>query len=131
MRQVTYRRHEFRYDPEERTAGLADFLLDVPHLVSYGVIPHLQLLNDELNRGGGDAGMSPGTSWEPFQINEEEYRELVDELLSLDVERGRAEGRFRFARENTPLRTDSGLEWIKDRFAWLRATREKYGTRSK
>jgi hypothetical protein len=39
MRQVTYRRHEFRYDPEERTASFAEFVLDVPHLVSYGVIP--------------------------------------------------------------------------------------------
>jgi hypothetical protein len=73
--------------------------------------------------------MSPGTSWEPFQIDEEEYRELVEELLTLDVERGRAEGRFRFARENTSLRTDPGLEWIQDRFTWLKATRQKYGGR--
>jgi hypothetical protein len=66
---------------------LIDFVLDIVYLFGEdGIIPPLHVLNEVLEEGGNNGGMSPGTTWRPFRINEEEYVELVRALLNLDVE---------------------------------------------
>ena len=51
-------------------------------LVVRRVIPSLEKLNEELQKGRNDRGMSGGTEWKPFAINEEEYVELCEALLT-------------------------------------------------
>ena len=60
------------------------FVYDVPYLSACGIFPPLHILNQCLLDGGGDAGMSPGVSWEPFQLNEEEYEGLWEALERID-----------------------------------------------
>ncbi len=51
--------------------------------------PPLHILNEELRSGGSDQGMSGGCYWKPFELSEEEYNLLRDEMLTnpeLDIE---------------------------------------------
>ena len=71
----------------ERQGTLMELVLDIPYLMEEsGVIPPLIVLNQVLQSGGDTGGMGPGTTWQPFQIDPEEYAELVQALLHLDVE---------------------------------------------
>ena len=126
MRTVCYERYEFHQDvPEQRTAPLTEFVLDVPYLVMFGVIPPLQVLKEVLAGGGGDAGMSPGAGWEPFSIDNEEYAELVAGLLALDLRDVAANDRARFVPDSVVV--DASVEDSKDHIQWLARITPKYG----
>lgn len=88
MRIIKYKRYWFfNQEPVEITGSLLDLILDVPYLMNiHGVIPPLWIVNFELKRGGSKGGMSIGTAWEPFEIDEKEHSELVKSLLSLSAE---------------------------------------------
>lgn len=62
-----------------RRGSLADLALALPYVV-IDEIPPRRVLNDVLRRGGLDAGMSGGCLWEPFEIDDAEYEQLVHEL---------------------------------------------------
>lgn len=65
---------------------MSEFLLWVPGIAyavkAFHVIPPFEPLNDLLQRGVQDAGMSGGCEWSQFQITREEYDELVEEWLT-------------------------------------------------
>lgn len=44
--------------------------------------PPFHILNEELKSGGGDQGMSGGCIWKPFQITEDEYVLIRDNMLT-------------------------------------------------
>ena len=44
--------------------------------------PPLHVVNEELESGGGDLGMSGGCLWKPFQISLEQYYEVKEEALT-------------------------------------------------
>lgn len=44
--------------------------------------PPFHILNEELMSGGSDQGMSGGCYWKPFELSEEEYILLRDEMLT-------------------------------------------------
>ena len=80
-----------RVTKKEGTAK--DLLLDMPYLLGMypplrkegiGVIPPLKIINEIFSIGINDAGMSGGCKWEPFQIDENDFEELVAQLLSDD-----------------------------------------------
>ena len=62
-----------------QSASLADLVMGIPYLV-HDQIPPRRVLNDVLTRGRHDAGMSGGAIWEPFEIDDHEYDELVAAL---------------------------------------------------
>jgi hypothetical protein len=67
--------------------------------------------------------MSPGTSWKPFSISEDEYQELVEALLSLDItEAKRNHPHMSF--ENVTV--DETLHHCATRLEWLKAVSTKY-----
>jgi len=128
MRTVKYERIEFHLDePEQRTAQLAEFALDVPYLIYQGAIPPRHILNEVLTSGGGDAGMSPGAVWEPFSIDEGEYTALVAELLALDLHDVSANGRARFVPKT--LFVDSEVTEFRTHLEWVGQIAVKYGSR--
>lgn len=97
MQRIKYNRHEFHQNkPEKREEILPAFLLDIPYLLYYGVIPSRSVINSVLLNGGGDGGMGPGTSWEPFEISEEEYEEVIKEWKKMDIKIEFLKGRFRY-----------------------------------
>jgi hypothetical protein len=81
--------------PEE--GCLVDLIRAIPYLVGPD-IPPLSILNDVMARGKREAGMSGGALWEPFHIEPDEYRELIDELQRT----GTHHGRFGWARYELP-----------------------------
>ena len=122
MREIAYVRHDFHHPDEARHAPLPVFLLDVPYALAFGVIPPPHLLNQLLASGGGDAGMSPGTSWVPFSLDEAEYADLVRALLGLDL-RGVGDA-ARFVPD--AIREDRTLWSAKSNGRWLRAVRDRH-----
>lgn len=97
MRSVKYKRHEFHHKhPRTRNEELHRFLLDVPYLLYFGVVPSREAINEFLKDGGGDGGMSPGASWVPFELTHDEYWEVVERWDRMDLVKERADGHFRY-----------------------------------
>jgi len=59
---------------------VADLVRETPYLIYLNVIPPLHILNQVLETGREDAGMSGGAEWQPFQVTLEEHATLVQEL---------------------------------------------------
>ena len=128
LRIVSYERYEFHQDSADRRQGsLAEFVLDVPYLVQSGVIPPLHVLNAVTQTGGGDAGMSPGAGWEPFQVTQEEYDALVTELRRADLRKLRREDRARFVPDT--IIVDETLHGASSHVDWIRKVSQKYRNR--
>ncbi len=97
MRRIKYKRYEFHQnEPKKKEEFLHVFLLDIPYLLYYGVIPSRGVINEVLLKGGGDGGLGPGTSWETFEISEEEYKKVVKEWKQMDIEIEFKKGKFRY-----------------------------------
>jgi hypothetical protein len=116
-RTVQYLRHEPFYEPEAREARLSLFVYDVPYLDACGIFPPLHILNAMLRSGGGDGGMSPGSSWQPFEISEEEYRQALPSIFQPNLDELREKVRF----SGIPIQIDSDFDHIQDRFEWMQA----------
>ena len=56
---------------------LLHFVLEIPYLFIFNLIPSLDVMNDVFQSGLVDSGMSGGCRWEPFSISPEEYHELT------------------------------------------------------
>ena len=119
LRTVRYVRHPGPWhDPEPFENSLLAFVYDIPYFGACGVFPPFRLLNQFLLRGGSQGGMSPGTTWEPFELSLEEYADLVEAVRSVPVESlcGRAQcaqlaftfdPEFDGAAETYPVRAES------------------------
>jgi len=72
--------------PPWEYAPLNEFLLTTPvfvyELQAFGVAPPIHVLNEILANGNHDAGMGGACEWEPFQLNSDEYSELVLDLTT-------------------------------------------------
>jgi hypothetical protein len=63
----------------KKTGTVIDLLEHMPYFLKSRV-PTKVVLNDILNTGIDDGGMSGGVKWEPFQLADEEYREVREVL---------------------------------------------------
>jgi len=125
MRWIKYKRHELHQGkPEERKEILHRFLLDIPYLLYFGVIPSRPAINEVLLSGGGDGGMSPGSSWDPFEISVEEYEEVVKAWKQMDINKEFKEGQFRY-NPDMFIEDDEILKHWKH-MSYLVASRKKY-----
>jgi len=125
VRHVSYQRHDpFREFPEHRNELLAYFLLDVPYLLYFGVIPSRAAINQVLASGGGSGGMSPGASWLPFEIGEDEYWDVVDFWERMSIQEKLEDDRFRY--DPRAFFTDWDVMRETDHLQYLRRSREKY-----
>jgi len=52
--------------------------LDIPYFDACGVFPPFHIVNQTFASGGGDGGMSPGATWKPLSITEDEHTVLAD-----------------------------------------------------
>jgi hypothetical protein len=86
MKTITYKTHWSAGAGVKRKLPLSEFILDIFLIGADGVLPPFHVLNEFLQEGGNNGGMSPGTTWKPFTITESEYDELVETLLRLNVE---------------------------------------------
>ncbi len=125
MRIVDYTTYWAYADPGvSRRERLDDFILDMVYFIDgLGVIPPLHVFNQVLLEGGDVGGMGPGTAWEPFSISAEEYQELVETLLKLDVEE--AKKKHPYVNFDKVI-VDETLHGAKDFSEWLDAAVAKY-----
>jgi hypothetical protein len=64
--------------------NLLTLLRQIPYIFeAYRIIPPLKVINVVLSKGIDDAGMSGGIVWTPFKIEENEYKELTQELIGI------------------------------------------------
>ena len=87
MRDVRFKDHPGVGGPGNWTHGLlTEFLFRLPYFFYFGKvrqpIPPLHILNGIFRSGKFDAGMSGGCEWKPFEIDEKECSELVQELIA-------------------------------------------------
>ncbi len=85
-------------------------------LACFKVMPPLAVLNDAFCESKSDAGMSGGVEWKPFEIDAEEYLELV-EVLYTDPKRG--------------IVLDEELNKIENFKEWNRKALSKYNPRKR
>jgi hypothetical protein len=125
MREVSYKTHwSYAGAGVKRKAPLAEFMLDIMYLMQdTGVIPPLHVLNEVLQEGGDNGGMSPGTSWRSFSIQESEYQELVEELLKLDVTEAKKMHPYIYFQK---VVVDEALHQRENYLSWLQAVSIKY-----
>jgi hypothetical protein len=88
MRRVKYRDFD-RWGPKDgrKKATLVEFIADLGGLFAYCwelplLIPPLTLVNEKLASGKDFSG-DDGHTWDPFQISEDEWREVVTTLQQL------------------------------------------------
>lgn len=128
MRQVEYTTYwAYGHRGRKVDGTLADLVIDMPHLMPWGVIPPLHVLNEYLLTGGDKGGMGPGVTWRPFQITDHEYTELVDVLVQLDTTAARTQHPYVAA---PALIVDATFHHCADYLTWVRATSEHYGPRA-
>jgi hypothetical protein len=90
----------------EEQADLVAVLTGGPYpCLKPGEVPPLDVVNDFLRAGGTGGGMNGGWRWEPFDVDRDEYEELVRELLD----------RGDFELVETPEWVRTWPEW----YAWL------------
>lgn len=101
------RRIEYRHLPpvgpgscDTVTGSLFDLVLDIPYFLAYALIPPIPVMNAEFRSEGRDAAMSGGCAWDPFEITEPEYEELVREL------------------QNRGFRRVAVPEWVRNKTDW-------------
>lgn len=95
LRTVQYiRYHGPWHEPEAVQNSLLVFVYDIPYFGLCGIFPPFRLLNQELRRGGSTGGMSPGATWEPFELLLEEYSDLVEAIRVVPVESLRDRTRY-------------------------------------
>jgi len=122
MKKIEYYQHEPHYDPEKVTGDLVSFVYDVPYLAACGIFPPLHILNQVLSEGGGDAGMSPGASWKPFKLSDDEYNQLWALIEKTDPTSLKSRARFAAVK----YKRDIELENIMDHMEWMSKACDKH-----
>lgn len=90
---------------EATLVSIADLVRAMPYLMTAGFIPPRRVMNEVLARGGFDLGMGGAGKWRPLELDENDYREVVADL----VENG-AQGRA--------LRLEATPDWVVDEAEW-------------
>ena len=63
---------------------VADLLFDIPYFFLARIIPPIDVVNEVLQKGVSDAGMSGGCQWKPLQLDPESYAKLATYLRQMD-----------------------------------------------
>ena len=69
--------------------------------------------------------MSPGASWDSFEISDQEYSQVLSTILHPNLEKLRQNARFAW----NPMRIDSDFDEIQERFEWMQAVCNKHRDR--
>jgi len=79
MKKIKYTVFDLAGD-ESKEATLNNFFLEIPALIMHGVIAPISVTNQILKLGNDGGGMSPGVEWDPFEISNEEYEEIIKDI---------------------------------------------------
>ncbi|WP_224961552.1 hypothetical protein [Geomonas subterranea] len=122
-RVIRYIRYDYGRGDEPREASLLLFLYDIPYFTSCGVLPSRFIINEILKVGANGGGMSPGATWEPFEITDEEFESLKKDIQAVPIDIIRASSRY----ADAPFIIDPSFDYLEDRATWSREVCQKYG----
>lgn len=123
--QIHYVRYEFLHPPEPTSASLLIMVYDIPYFGACGVFPPYPIINQIFAEGGSDGGMSPGATWDPFQINQETYQALLNQVRHTDPQSLKGLARYCFIQ----FWEDPSFDYIQDRMTWLARACKKHRER--
>jgi hypothetical protein len=115
------------YDRIDREEALSTFLYELPNLTACNIFPPLHILNTLLLRGwtGGNMGI-PRFVWEPFEISDREYREILPKILNPNW--ALLCQKIWYIR--LPMKLDNEFDEIDDRYLWMENISQKYRSSS-
>lgn len=122
MKTIEYERHEFHGVPERRSAELSVLVYDIPYFGACGIFPPLHIANEIFRSGGSEGGMSPGATWQPFEISSEEYESLILVIESLDPKSLGDQARY----ARVKYEFDKSFDQIQSWESWLLSICEKH-----
>ncbi|HRF45714.1 MAG TPA: hypothetical protein PLD30_16010 [Candidatus Competibacteraceae bacterium] len=122
MKNIEYDRHEFHGDPEHRSTELPVLVYDIPYFGACGIFPPFHIANEFFRSGGSQGGMSPGATWQPFQLSQAEYEELVQVIKSLDPKSLGDRARYTLVK----FEFDNSFDHIQGLESWLMAVCGKH-----
>ncbi|MFV0478372.1 MAG: hypothetical protein ACK5ME_11120 [Parahaliea sp.] len=120
--EIDYLRYDYHSDPEPRRAQLPVLVYDIPYFGACGIFPPYEVSRQVFLSGGSDGGMSPGATWQPFELSKKDYAGLVEIIKILDPASLGEEARYTYVR----FAFDHSFDHLHDRLAWLVAVCEKY-----
>jgi hypothetical protein len=86
MKQIVFYQLSGIGDGKSKEEGsVLDLLEAIPYLLLRKRLPGLQVINAILAQGYEDAGMSGAVQWQSFQIDEDEFQELISEAESRGI----------------------------------------------
>lgn len=119
---IPYVLHDPHHDPVEARGSLLKLVYDIPYFGACGVFPPFHLANQWFAQGGGDGGMGPGASWEPFSISQETYAQLTMQVEKTDP------GTFYDSSKVFRMKFifDRSFDHMQDRFAWAKVVCDRH-----
>lgn len=119
---ISYLRHDPHDEPEKVDGTLLALVYDIPYFAACGVFPPLHVANQWFADGGGDGGMGPGASWEPFTISPETYTQLALQIEKTDP------STFHDSAEIFRMKFifDTSFDHVQARFAWSKVVCDKH-----
>lgn len=119
METIEYKITEFHGVGGSCRGTIADLMLDAHLIPRCGLIPPFRAIAAIFRSGGGNAGMSPGCVWVPFELNEEDYWQAVARLEKATPDELRS--RYRDPHIVGEIRSDYGATDIDDYQLWLQS----------
>jgi hypothetical protein len=128
LRRIQYERdHGPHRELELHEGSLLTFVYDIPYFPPCGIFPPFHILNQFFALGHGGGGMGPGAEWEPFSVNAEEYRALVEALKATPLAEVNPSARYAW---RVP-EFDASLDHIENFMEWLIAACQKHGKKGR
>ena len=117
MEKIEYTLTDFRHPEPQCRGTLADLVIDALVIPQCGLIPPFPVLRAILRTGGGDEGMSPGCIWQPFELSETQYWQIVQQLEAMpldDFKLRRRDAHFtdELRADDRSLETESYQVWL-------------------
>lgn len=119
MEKIEYTLSDFHSSDNKCTGTLADLMLDALLIPPCGLVPPFRVTAAIFRSGGGNAGMSPGCSWKPFNLKEEDYWKAIGHLESLTPDD--LASRYRNPHIRSEIRPDYSAPDTDDYTAWLKS----------
>ena len=86
MRIIRYKQSEYLMPWKWRKKNpLHRFILDIPYALYFSIVPGREALNEALRIGSSGGGMGAGMYWEPFEVTDDEYKEITNIWRTFDL----------------------------------------------